>query len=308
MEFLKLLQEMRTPFFAKIFSALTYLGDELVFMAAVLVVLWCVDKKWGYRLFAMGMFGTIFNQFLKAVFLVPRPWVLDASIEPVPSAFESATGYSFPSGHTQSAATLFGGIAVWLKKRAVTVVCVILVLLTGFSRMYLGVHTPLDVGVSLVTGALTVMVFAYFYQKPQRGMRLSVATGIALVGAALALLLYVLLAPQTERNVAQFDEEGVKTAYTVFGTVVGLVASWLVDRYYLRYEVRAAWWAQVLKFVLGLGIIALMRTVLKQPLHSLFQDSGAADGVRYFLMTITGVILWPLTFRLWSKTAARREA
>ena len=307
MEFLKLLQEVRTPFLTKVFSALTYLGDELVFMAAVLVVLWCVDKKWGYRLFAMGMFGTIFNQLLKAVFLVPRPWVLDAGLEPVPSALESATGYSFPSGHTQSAATLFGGVAIWLKKCTATVICVLLILLTAFSRMYLGVHTPLDVGVSLATGALTVMVFAYFFQKPQRGIQMSIGAGIALVGTALALLLYVLLAPQTDRNVAQFDEEGVKTAYTVFGTVVGLAASWLVDKYFLCYDVRAAWWAQVLKFVLGLGLIALLRIVLKQPLLSLFQGSGVADGVRFFLMTVTGGILWPLTFRLWSKTARLKK-
>ncbi len=302
MEFLKLIYQTRTPFFTGLFSALTYLGDELVFMVAVLVVLWCVDKKWGYRLFAVGMMGTIFNQVLKAVFMVPRPWVLDRSFEPVESAMESAGGYSFPSGHTQSAATLFGGIAVWFKKRWVTAVSILLVLITAYSRMYLGVHTPLDVGVSLATGIFTVFAFAYIFKKSEHNPRVSKGVGIALLLGALILLLYVMLSPKTERNVAQFDEEGLKNAYTVFGTVLGLIVSWFVDSRYIRYETRAAWWAQVLKLAIGVGFVVIVRVTLKTPLLALFNDHGAADSLRYFLMTVTAGVLWPLTFRFWAKS------
>jgi undecaprenyl-diphosphatase len=285
-----------------LFSALTYLGDELVFMVTVLVVLWCVDKKWGYRLFAVGMMGTIFNQVLKAVFLVPRPWVLDNSFEPVESALESAGGYSFPSGHTQSAATLFGSITIWLKRKWVTVMSILLILVTAYSRMYLGVHTPLDVGVSLATGLFTVLLFAYLFKKEDHNPRVSKGVGIALLLGALILLLYVMFSPKTERNVAQFDEEGLKSAYTVFGTVLGLVVSWFVDRRYIRYETRAAWWAQVLKLAIGVGFVVIVRVTLKAPLLALFHDHGAADSLRYFLMTVTAGVLWPLTFRFWAKS------
>lgn len=305
MEFLRVLGEARTPFLTGLFSVLTYLGDELIFMAGVLMVLWCVDKKWGYRLFAMGMMGTILNQLLKAIFLIPRPWVLDSVFEPVESALESAGGYSFPSGHTQSAATLFGGIAIWRKNRRVTAVCVLLILITGFSRMYLGVHTPLDVGVSFATGLFTVLAFAYFFKAGEKSPRVSGYIGLALLAGATALLLYVMLMPQTERNVAQFDEEGLKTAYTVLGTVLGLIAAWLADTRFLRYEVRAAWWAQILKFVIGLALVAGTKTLLKAPLLSLFQEHGAADCLRYFLVTVMGGILWPFTFRFWAKTAQK---
>jgi len=305
MEFLKLLQQARTPFLTMVFSALTYLGDELVFMVTVLAVLWCVNKKWGYRLFAVGMMGTILNQILKAIFLVPRPWVLDSFGEPVESALESAGGYSFPSGHTQSAATLFGGISIWLKRSWVTVVSILLVLITAFSRMYLGVHTPLDVGVSIATGLVTVLVFMYLFSKADKNPRVNTGVGIALVIGALILLLYVLFAPKTERNVEQFDMEGLKAAYTVFGTVLGLVVSWFIDSRYIRYETRAAWWAQVLKLALGVGFVVIVRVTLKAPLLVLFHDHGAADCLRYFLMTVTGGVLWPLTFRFWAKTAQK---
>lgn len=302
MDFLNLIYQTRTPFFTGLFSALTYLGDELVFMVTVLVVLWCVDKKWGYRLFAVGMMGTTLNQILKAVFLVPRPWVLNSSFEPVESALESAGGYSFPSGHTQSAATLFGGIAVWIKRKWVTVVSILLVLITAYSRMYLGVHTPLDVGVSLATGLLTVLGFMYLFKKADHNPRVSKGIGIALFIGALILLLYVMLWPKTERNVAQFDEEGLKNAYTVLGTVLGLIVSRFVDSRYIRYETRAAWWAQVLKLAIGVGFVVIVRVTLKAPLLKLFHGHGAADSLRYFLMTVTAGVLWPLTFRFWAKS------
>lgn len=307
MEFLKMLQEVRTPFFTQVFALITYLGDELIFMAVVMAVLWCVDKKWGYRLFALGMMGSIFNQLLKALFLIPRPWVLDTSLKPVASALEGATGYSFPSGHTQSASTLFGGVAVWLKKSAVTILCVLLILVTGFSRMYLGVHTPLDVGVSLGTGLVTVALFAYLFKLEDEGKRhVSAGIGLALLAASLVLLLYVLFAPKTGRNVEQFDVEGVKTAYTVLGAVVGLIVSWLVDRRWLRYEVRAAWWAQALKFLIGIGLLAGLRAVLKAPLLALCGGADIAHGIRYFLVVIAAGVLWPLTFPLWAKTAHKK--
>ena len=82
------------------------------------------------------------------------------SMKKVEAAREAADGYSFPSGHTQSAATLFGTLAAWLRRGWLTVACIVMVLLVGFSRMYLGVHTPADVGTSLVIG--TVLVFALY--------------------------------------------------------------------------------------------------------------------------------------------------
>lgn len=308
MEFLKTLQQIRTPFFDAVFSTVTYLGDEIAFMAVVLAVLWCFDKKWGYRLFVMGMAGAALNQLLKAIFIVPRPWVLDSAIKPLPSALGSATGYSFPSGHTQSAAGLFGGVAAWLKKWAVTAVCVFLVLLTAFSRMYLGVHTPLDVGVSLATGLGTVLLFAFFYRKAETDDRVEPRLFLAAIVMALLLLFYVLLAPKTENNVPQFDQDGVKGAYVVFGTMLGVSVAWILDMRVLRYDIRAAWWAQILKFALGLGLVSAMRAVLKQPLLALVNGHAVADCIRYFLMALTAGALWPLTFRFFAKTAPKREA
>ena len=157
MTILKWLEGQRTPWLDGLMSAITELGDETIFMLAGLVILWCVNKRWGFRFLLVGLTGSIMNQLLKAIFLIPRPWVQDPSFTIVESARAGATGYSFPSGHTQSAATLFGTLAMWSRKWWSTLLCVVMVLLVGLSRMYLGVHTPLDVGVSLLTGVVTVV-------------------------------------------------------------------------------------------------------------------------------------------------------
>ena len=111
MNLLYALESVRTPFWDAVFSAVTHLGEETVFMVAAILIFWCVSKQEGYYLLLMGFFGTVVNQFLKLLFRIPRPWVRDPDFTIVESARAQATGYSFPSGHTQNAVATFGGIA-----------------------------------------------------------------------------------------------------------------------------------------------------------------------------------------------------
>ena len=80
MEFLEFLEGIRIPFVTDIMLAITYLGDEIAFLVAALVMFWCVDKRRGYLLLSVGFFGTITSQFMKMVFRVPRPWLLREGI------------------------------------------------------------------------------------------------------------------------------------------------------------------------------------------------------------------------------------
>ena len=151
------LESIRTPALDKIMSVITLLGGELFFMVIAVTVFWCVSKREGYYLMIVGFFGTVINQFLKILCCVPRPWIKDPDFTIVESARAEATGYSFPSGHTQNAIGLFGGMARWGGRRWVRLGLTVLALVIAFSRMYLGVHTPADVGVSLVLAAALVM-------------------------------------------------------------------------------------------------------------------------------------------------------
>ena len=151
------LESIRTPALDKIMSVITLLGGEMFFMVIAVTVFWCVSKREGYYLMIVGFFGTVINQFLKILCCVPRPWIKDPDFTIVESARAEATGYSFPSGHTQNAVATYGGIARYTRRGWLRVVLVVLTVLIAFSRMYLGVHTPLDVGVSFLIAAVLVV-------------------------------------------------------------------------------------------------------------------------------------------------------
>ena len=231
MDFLRLLAAGRCGALDTFFSGLTYFGSEIAFMAAALLIFWCVDKRQGYYVFLVGALGTVCNQFLKLAFRIPRPWVLDPDFQIVEAARADATGYSFPSGHTQSAACVLGMLALWVRDRVFTALCVLGILAVAFSRMYLGVHTPLDVGVSLLTGAATVAVMPRLFDRAEASAHGRRWLGAGLLGFALVLLLYVLLWPKRAGNVAEFDAHGVESAWTLFGTMLGLLAAYGFERF-----------------------------------------------------------------------------
>ena len=310
MGFLRLLESVRTPAFDVLFSGITYFGDELAFLALALLLFWCVDRRTGYYIFVVGLFGTLANQFLKITCRIPRPWVLDPNFTIVEAARAAATGYSLPSGHTQDAVGTFGVIALQTKKRWVRCVCMALLLLVPFSRMYLGVHTPLDVGVAFL---MALALLAAFYpvfrsdERAKKAMPYLLAAGVALAGL---FVLYVGgiradFAPgsEDESNLAQ----AVKNAWTLLGAIAGLLAAFFHERRTGGFETRAPLPGQVLKFTLGLALVAGVKAALKPALYALL-PAGPADCVRYFLVVLLAACVWPKTFAYFAKLGQNREA
>ena len=308
MEFLRLLEEIRTPLFNAIFQFFTLFGEETLFMVFAMVFFWCVDKKSGYFLLYVSFLGATINQFLKLVFCVPRPWVLDKNFTIVESARDAATGYSFPSGHTQSAAGLFLGIARIRKEVWIRIVCVAVTLLVAFSRMYLGVHTPADVLVSLGVALLLVFgAYPLFQLAWKNGKWFILLLGLLLV-TGVALLMYVEFVPLPANAILEFSADGAKTAYTMFGTSLGLMFVLWIEQKYIKFSVKAVWWAQILKAAIGLGLVIAVRLLLKEPLLALCNGHNVAHTIRYFLMVALGGAVWPLTFKFWGSLGKKKEA
>lgn len=306
MELLYWLEGLRTPFGNVCFSLITHLGEETLFIVFGLLFFWCIDKLEGYYLLTVGLSGTVINQFLKLIFRVPRPWVKDPEFTIVESARAEATGYSFPSGHTQSAVGIFAAIARWHRKAVVRVICIALCVLVPLSRMYLGVHTPLDVGVSVIVALLLVFGFYPIVRKAlkdPKGMRILMVfmTAVALVFLAFVNL-YQFPADVDVDNLAH----GTKNAFTMLGCILGIWLTYEVERKYIRFDTKAVWWVQVIKLAVGLCLVLAIKSGLKSPLYTLLNESYVADGLRYFLMTAFAGCVWPLTFRFFGKLGKKK--
>lgn len=301
MELLYALESIRTPFLDKLMGLVTNLGGEAVFIVAAIVVFWCLSKSCGYYMMTVGFAGTIINQFLKLWFRIPRPWVKDPNFTIVESARAEATGYSFPSGHTQNAFAVFGAPARFFKNTALRIIFILLIALTAFSRMYVGVHTPLDVGVSLIVGTILVFVIYPFFRdmdKSPKKVYIIFSIFIVLAAAFVAFVeLYDFPADIDAENYAS----GLKNAYMILFCAIGLMLTFFIDTKYVHFPTQAVWWAQIIKVVVGLAILLALKSVLKAPLLALFGGHSIAHGVRYFIVILFAGIVWPMTFKFFAK-------
>lgn len=303
MELLYWFETIRTPALDAAMSLVTRLGEETFFMVAALFVFWCVDKRRGYYLLAVGFTGTLINQWLKIVCRVPRPWVRDPHFTIVESARDGAAGYSFPSGHTQSAVGVFGGVARFTRRWWLRGVCVVLLLLVSVSRMYLGVHTPADVGVSFaVTAVLVLLLYPLIESTLWFPGRMYVILGV-LLGVSGAFVAFVELFPFPADVDAANLAGAVKNAWSMAGAVGGMLLACLFDNRLLQFPNRAPWWGQLVKLLGGLVLVVLVKSLLKAPLLALCGGHQAAHALRYFLMVLTAGALWPMTFRFFERYA-----
>ena len=299
MEFLRILESIRTPIGDAFFSTVTHLGEETIFILVGLLFFWCINKKHGYFILSVGFLGTVINQFLKLTFRIPRPWVRDPEFTIVESARAEATGYSFPSGHTQSSIGVFGSIARISSNKLLRVLCIVACVLVPLSRMYLGVHTPADVIVSTIVAVLLIFILYPIINKiadSPKGMRFFLLTMTML---ASAFLIYVLVYPFPADIDPHNLESGIENAYKILGCILGLWVSYEVDQKYIHFETDGIWWSQVLKLILGLIPLLAIKALLKAPLLTLFGGNYAAHCVRYFLMVLFAGSVWPLTFSFW---------
>lgn len=301
MNFLYFLESIRNPVFDFIFGTITHIGEETVFLVLAIFFFWCVGKREGYYILTVGLVGTVINQMLKLVFAIPRPWVKDPSFTVVDSAVEEATGYSFPSGHTQNVTGTFGSIGRYSKRTPVRIFAVVIIVLVAFSRMYLGVHTPLDVGVSLLIGALlTFLLYPVFKNEERFEKFMPVVIGASLLITAVFMLYFPLFSESAAHDATNLAS-GMKNAYTLTGCTVGLAIVYFVDSTFIKFDTGAAWYAQIVKLVLGLGGVLLIKSGLSAPLVALFGNQYIARMVRYLLIVLFAGIVWPLTFKLFAR-------
>ncbi len=313
MKLLYLFESIRSPILDKFFLAVTELGDETFFIAAALIIFWCVSKKTGYYMMSVCFFGTIINQALKLMFRVPRPWIADPDFTIVEEARERAAGYSFPSGHTQNAVGIFGCIAAEMsgkkrgiilsgvKRRIAIAICILLAFFTCMSRLYLGVHTPLDVAVSAFLAAVLVLGFKLIFDNVNNEDT-AIYTIIALMLVfASGYLAYAYSLPISSIGAEDMYniEEGQKNAFYMLGGAAGIAVAYPIEKKFVKFNTAASPAVQVLKTIPGFLLVIFIKSKLKAPLAFVFEgyNIGIAHALRYFVIVFFAVCIWPMSFR-----------
>ena len=174
-------------------------------------------------------------------------------------------------------------------------------MLVPLSRMYLGVHTPLDVGVSVII-ALMLVVFLYplFCRMEQNPRLLWIITGI--MGAlSAAFLLYAECFPFPADADTENLRHGVENAYTMLGCIAGLMLVLITQKGAPRFEEKAPLLGQILKVVLGFCLLLALKEGLKPVMHLLFGEHPVGRTVRYGAMVVFAAGIWPKTFPLFQK-------
>ena len=206
------------------------------------MIYWCVDKESGLYTMASFTSTIAFNAVVKLTACVYRPWIRDSRILPAGDAISTATGYSFPSGHTTMATSIYGAMAVsaWKKMRWVSILCILLVLITGFSRNYLGVHTPQDVAVGMTEGVLVIWgmrkLFGYLKENPEKE-NLFLALGIIL-GIAALVYISVKSYPMdyVDGKLLVDPKKMMKDGYGDIGAFMALCAGRFIEKTWIRFR------------------------------------------------------------------------
>ena len=251
-------------FLAEFLKKMTFLGELNTTLVLFAVLYWCVHKELGTYLM-MGWSGNrLLNGLLKVTVCAYRPWIRDARIVPYGDSMTTATGYSFPSGHSMNAATVFGGTA--LRKgtpRALRITLFIIVALVAFSRLYLGVHTIQDVLVGVAAGllvmGLTSRLMAWIEAHPEKDWM------VVCVGVALSVLVavYAALKPYPEHKDAAGKlivdgKKMVNDTYKAIGWTTAFLTGWILERHFIGFSTAVPVQTKLLRGAAGmLGFYAV---------------------------------------------------
>lgn len=259
LQLLIVLQSLSNPVLDAISELFSLFGEIAPPMLFVLIIYWNISKKKGFALLGALLSTMLAANVLKTLVRCQRPFQLFPD-KINPGRIETATGYSFPSGHTTLASVFYPSLYSLFRKKELKAAAAVLIAGICLARLYLGVHWPLDVIGGLTLGLAMALllpsIFTALWDDEKGFVRFAICWGSVLT--ALAVLLVVeldagvietlawndlsialsitgsaLLGFGSERRVVGFVPDkgslGLKTARTLLGALSALLVIWLLS-------------------------------------------------------------------------------
>ncbi len=291
----------------KFFLSITIFGEFWLPTLICAIAYWCIDFRAGIYLFTLEGFNILLAHFFKMIACVYRPWVLNSNLHPSELAVPYAKGYSFPSGHSAMSSSTLGGVAFLIrKKKALCISLICFILLVGFSRLWLGVHTPQDVVCGLLTGLILIFAVNPLIDWAEKNNnRYLYLMGIVDVLALIALIYIEFF------NTYRIDyvsgemlvnpQKSIYTTFVVYGYALGLLnGCFLCRRFFPFNPKKGSLKNKIIRGIIGTIILLLM---LKYVLQFIIMNPVALK-IAIMLMFIMGLVItliYPLIFTKFNK-------
>lgn len=268
------------------------------------IIYWCLDKRKGTLIMLAFTISSLAVNLTKCIASVYRPWIRSARIHPSEEALSEATGYSFPSGHTQGATSLIGGAGTFFrdKSKLIPIACWSFVVLVGFSRCFLGVHTPQDVLVGFLIGLASIMCaepLLSWMEASESHARTFVIVAVVAAGAAVA---YGVLKPYPSNIVdgkVLMDTTPMKKNVTESaGLLAGAMLGWYLERRLVGFTTDTTAHSlktNAIRVAIGAVLVISLRYGLSLPLEGIV-DSLVIDFTKNFFTTFGALFLAPWAF------------
>lgn len=272
-EIIRAIQSVASPPLDVIFEIITIFGEELVILPIILFIYWCFNKEMGYWLCWCLSFGNLLVNSIKGVMKVERP----IGVEGIRTLREStATSYSFPSGHTNASANFFTGIARAVNRRRFWIIAFVLPAFVGLSRLYLGVHWPMDVVAGYVIGISVPLLLWFIYRKYAKYKPL-----LFLISTSLFLPFCAM-------------KGDVDDFWKSLGLGFGLALASFIETKYIHFEIDdVPARKRALRFVLGILLVVAVYYSMKL----LLPASNLVAFIRYFTIPVVAAAAWPAIFK-----------
>jgi membrane-associated phospholipid phosphatase len=294
-----------SPLLDPLFGLITFFGDKLFVIGILIVIFFCIDKKFAFRIAVLVIFTAFITYSLKGIFALERPYLeykrLNKSgIKGIKDILgQLPTDYTFPSGHSSNAGSFWTFLASRWRHPGFWIVAAFMIILVPLSRCYLGVHWPTDIFFGALLGILISFLFIYLLPRIEQFVAKSspsILLLVTIIAPMIAIIISYLLTVSMGNNFELADT----TSYG--GLFIGLSLGYMFEQRFVNLKVkeyRTNKKVLVYRGIVGLIIILALYFSMSALFEMLFKGfplEFIARFFRYAILAFVGIFCLPWLF------------